>query len=313
VHPLRILRVLVLALVFPPSISAGATLALNRDFVKANMNRATIRVSLHVHHRSSVHSIKKGGDDGDIHLAVVSDDVRLPLVAEMMNIRAFPGVIESLKNLSADKPVDATGVWRIWFEHPGEEDQIQGKKIPPPHDSNPDHVFEIHPVTSFAGEDLREKGFVPIAHEKKLYEAYTAKKVFGRFEKLRATIFATDTAIMIDSVQVGYNYSHFYLEPVGAVKKTQDALFVLANVYDTEDPEGPVVRKIRMVFVQGSPPARALLNLQTGERLHVLGMPRVNLREVWEIVKAANEEEVEVALPYEMIVVGIYPEDESEN
>src|SRR5436305_11964439 len=62
------------------------TLALKKDFVNANKDRATIKVSLHVdHHLKDPHPIKSSGDDGDIHMAGRSDDVRLPLVAEIMN------------------------------------------------------------------------------------------------------------------------------------------------------------------------------------------------------------------------------------
>ena len=43
-----------------------------------------------------------------------------------------------------------------------------------------------------------------------------------------------------------------------------------------------------------------------GDKLHVLGIPRVNLNKVFEIAsKLAIDEEQDDALPYEMIIVAV--------
>jgi hypothetical protein len=308
-------RALALALALGLSLagraSRAAVLVLEEDFVERHMNRATIRVNLRVDvHPKGPHGIKRGSDDGDIHMAGRSADVRLPLVAEIMNARSFQAVLDALKQTSSNVPVEVHGVWRVWFEHPGKGMQIQGATVPKPATSNPDHVFEIHPLTRFDGLDLRQS-LVRIAFEEKQFEAHEAQRAFGQYEKLKARLSATDEGIHIDTRQAGFNYVEFFLEPVGEVETRQDALFVLAHAYDISDLETPVTAAPRrMVFVRGSPPARALEELSEGNLLHVLGEPRVNLREVMEILEGADGEVMQVALPYEMVIVGIYPDEE---
>jgi hypothetical protein len=62
----------------------------------------------------------------------------------------------------------------------------------------------------------------------------------------------------------------------------------------------------RMVFVKGSKPADAVKDLKKGGKLHVLGIPRVNLNQVFAIASGLKgDEEYSDALPYEMIIVAI--------
>jgi hypothetical protein len=287
----------------------AATLALQKDFVKKIKARATIPVTLHVDvHPQRPHRIAKGADDGDIHMAGRADEVRLPLVAEIMNAKSEAEVIKLLDQTSGSKPVDVRGVWRIWFEHPGRQAQIQGMKTAIPTTSNPDHVFEIHPITVFGSGDLK-KSLRPIGEGDAKYLAYDAKTAFKAYERLQATVSATNTAVMIASSKAGHNYVEFFLEPVGDVRSLNDALFVLANVFDASEPDDPVTPEPRrMVFVKGTEAADELASLPEGERLHVLGIPRVSLQDVWEIVVRRKGEETSVRLPYEILVVGVFPE-----
>ncbi len=62
----------------------------------------------------------------------------------------------------------------------------------------------------------------------------------------------------------------------------------------------------RMVFVKGTPPADALNGLGKGSRMHVMGIPRVNLTEVVAAAKAGKT--VNTRLHYEMIIVAVFPE-----
>lgn len=68
-------------------------------------------------------------------------------------------------------------------------------------------------------------------------------------------------------------------------------------------------RKRRMVFVEGTPPAEAVKDLQTGDCLWVLGIPRLNLALLNYRVNQAREDNrapLSWNLPYEIIVVGVY-------
>jgi hypothetical protein len=61
-----------------------------------------------------------------------------------------------------------------------------------------------------------------------------------------------------------------------------------------------------MIFVKGSAPADAVKDLKKGNKLHVLGIPRVNLNLVYAIASGLQgDEEYSESLPYEMIIVAI--------
>jgi hypothetical protein len=292
---------------------ADVTLALNTEFVKKYRNKATITTNLRVDvHPKSPHAIAKSGDDGDIHMAGRDTVILLPLVAEILNARLETDAVQLLTQTSGEQPLSVTGVWRLWFEHVGKKNQIQGKPVPVPATSNPDHLFELHPLTSFGGVDVLDS-FAEIKNDKitppKVYEAYAASKAFPYYEDIDATIQASDSAITIASSQSKFNYAEFVMELAGKPKDVGDGYMVLANIYDTEDLEEPLTSEVRrMVFVKGTSAADELLKLSKGDTLHVLGIPRVNLSEVFAIASKHGTDAVEVKLPYEMIVAAILPE-----
>lgn len=289
---------------------ADMTLALNQTFVNKIKNKATLVTSLNVDvHPNTPHTVKSSGDDGDIHMAGRDSIFKLPLVAEILNARIEPLAMQKLKLTSPDQAVNVTGVWRIWFEHPADTNQIQGKPVPAATTSNPDHVCEIHPITNFAGVDVLNS-FVEITDKNgKAYEAYPASKAFPYYDSIEATVQASNTAIMITSVKSKFNYTEFVIELAGKVKDVGDGFLVLAQIFDKDSLDEPVVSGVRrLVFVKGTPAADKLLTLAKGEKLHVLGVPRVNLNEVAAITTKNGKKPVDVKLPYEMVVAAVLPE-----
>ena len=288
--------------------NADMTLALNKTFVNKIKNKATLTTNLNVDvHPTTPHAVKSSGDDGDIHMAGRDSVFKVPLVAEILNARIEPLAMQKLKLTSPEQPVSVTGVWRIWFEHPATTNQIQGDPVTKPANSNPDHVCEIHPITKFSGVDVLNS-FVEIKDNNKVYEAYTASKAFPYYDDIEATIQASDTAIMITSVKSKFNYTEFVIELAGKPKDVGDGFLVLAHVFDKDNVDEPVTADVRrMVFVKGTPPADRLLTLAKGDQLHVLGIPRVNLSEVFAITSKNGKDAIGVKLPYEMIIAAILP------
>ena len=294
---------LILAFVAP---SFGQTaLVLKNAFIEANKNKATMSITLEVDHvLKKVHKIGRGGDDGDIHMSGRSSDVGLPLVAEVMNagLNVERTVLADARNADGGNTVAVSGVWRIWFEHPG-GDQIQGDDVPMPTDTNPDHVFEIHPISNFGGDSATDS-FVPIPG----YTAYDAQTAFTAYEKLRATIQSTDTSTTISASKTGFNYAEFTIQLAAAPTPSDDGGFlVLAKVM--QDSEEPVVDELRrMVFAPNTPPAAVIANCTTGATLHALGIPRVNLERVSFLTAQQPGQSFQTQLPYELVIVGIYPD-----
>ena len=306
----RFVCALMASLFAATQLQAG-TLVLSRKFVQDNKDKATITVQLEVdEHLTRPHKIGKGGDDGDIHMAGRADEVKLPLVAEILNAGAKnqQSSLQSVNQSSPDKKIAVTGVFRLWFEHPSPGQMVQGNSVPKPANSNPDHVFEIHPITQF-GNDSDLLSFAPIENDKKTqkYQPYPAETAFPKYEALKSTLKNNGTAISITSTKAGYNYTEFIMELAAKPTQVSDGSLVLATVFDVSDEEEPVVEGLRrMVFVKGTGPANAVAKLGKGDRLHVLGIPRVNLSEV--LAAAKQGQTISTRLPYEMIIVAVLPD-----
>jgi hypothetical protein len=303
VPKLRSVFALVVTLWLLACCAWAETLVLSAHFVNDYKDKATISANLEVDvHPQTPHSISSGGNDGDIHMSGRADEVGLPMVAEIVNARKESAALTLLKATAQGTTVPVKGVWRIWFEHLGKEDQVQGNAVDVPDTSNPAHLFEIHPITQF-GDDAVLDGFVQIPG----YTAYPAHVAFPFYEKDPATISTSDGSVTITSGEGKYNYAEFVIELAGAVQADgDDGLFVLANVYDTSDEEEAVTKDARrMVFVKGTDPGTQVLTKSKGDRMHVLGIPRVNLSEA---MAMATEESTPTNLPYEMIIVAVLPD-----
>ena len=303
---------LITALVASPSICrAEITVALSKSFVNKYKDKATIPTTFEIDkHHNSPNPIGSGSDDGDIHIAGRDNVVKLPMVAEIINGAREQTALDFLLQSAAGDKVPLIGVWRLWFEHPGSENQIQGEAVGLPKNTNPDHIFEFHPVVKFGNFDVLNS-FVPIKAEDEDAEftGYEAEKAFDAYEKRPGTITRSKTAIMITSNKAGYNYANFQIRLAGKPKDVGDGYIVFANIYNANAKanDDPVVEESRrMVFVKGSAPADAVKDLKKGAKLHVLGIPRVNLNMVFAIASGLQtDEEYSESLPYEMIIVAI--------
>ena len=286
----------------------AGTVTLKRAWVETYKNRATIDVSLIVDHAHKKPNTPQ--NDGDIHVAGRAQQaVGLPMVAEVMNAaaasqQAAVSSVHQVEGTGQSTPV--TGVWRLWFEHPSASPQIQFAEVPPAGNTNPDHSFEIHPITKFGNNAVPQSfQFVPGG------TPHPAGAAFSSYEKLTVSLNASSSAVSITSPKAGFNYTEFFIEFVGPVQKLDDGgRVVLANVL--EEPNGePVAEKIRMIFVPGTLPAQQLASNppSEGDQWHVLGIPRINLEAIASFLGAAAKSSgtsaVNRKLPYEMIIVGV--------
>jgi hypothetical protein len=288
---------------------AEITVALAKGFVKKYKDKATIPTTFKIDkHHDAPNTIGTGSDDGDIHIAGRDSVVKLPMVAEIINGAKETTALDFLLNSTAGEEVSLTGVWRLWFEHPGSEDQIQGETVAKPKNTNPDHIFEFHPVVKFGDIDVFDS-FAPIENEEAEFRGYSAEKAFEGYEKRPGTITKSNTAIMITSNKAGLNYAEFQIRLAGKPKDVGDGYMVFADIYDAKAKanDDPVIEESRrMVFVKGTKPADAVKDLKKGAKLHVLGIPRVNLNLVYAIASGLEaDEEYSEGLPYEMIIVAI--------
>lgn len=308
---------LVVALILAPVCRADMVLSLEREFVKKYRDKATISTIFNVDalpKSRSAHQVGEGAEDGDIHMAGRDTVIQVPLVAEIINARMEKEAMDFIKRLTLGQAVDLTGVWRIWFEHLGQQPHIQGDPFPTPSSSNIAHAFELHPVTVFNSFNCLDS-FLPIVNKNtspvKKFKAYDTDKAFTLYEKLRIEIANDGSKIALRAGLGQLNYAEFVMELAGKPKVVTDGLIVPAKVYEVGEGDAPrVARNRRMIFAKGSPPADEVRNLVKGDRLRVIGIPRVNLNKVYSIAQSlAPNEKYLGPLPYEMIIVAVIPEE----
>lgn len=292
------------------SVQAG-TITLKRAWIEQFKDRAIIDASFTVDHAHKKPNAP--ANDGDIHVAGrAPKEIGLPMVAEVMNASNDQPAV---KLIHADEGggqfIPVTGAWRLWMEHPpGSGVQTQFDPVPPAANTNPDHCFEIHPLTKVGGNDL-VSSFQPIPG----FTPKDAQAAFDSYEKLSVTLRVSTTAVTLDSQKGAFNYVLFALRALGNPTKLQDGGFaVMCDVAtDTGDQDQAIAQNIRMIFVPGTEPWKKVsAGFSAGDEMKVLGIPRINLNAVSTFINAAGKNAGGAAgvtrkLPYEMIIVAVEP------
>jgi hypothetical protein len=285
------------------SVFATIEITLKNDFIEQYKDRATISASFIV---DKAHQHPNPPEkDGDLHAAGRADEVGLPMVAEIMNAASQTAAVDAIHSVEGTgSPISLTGVWRIWCEHGGDSKQVQGEELQPFDTTNPPHVFQIHPITDFNSTSILGS-LHPIDKRFKTKDAETS---FVKYESLKSHITLNGDTTTITTTMAGYNYVEFVAVPLQNEHQATftDGTGVLATFYDLDG--RLLVHKRRIVFVKDSPEEKALKSLKPGEGMHVVGVPRVSLKLLSYRIQhhSENEEMLDWALPYEIVIVGFY-------
>jgi hypothetical protein len=290
------------------AVGGSGQVLLKNTFIEKYRNLVTITTDFKVDDaHPQPNPIGTSSQDGDLHMAGRSTDVGLPMVAELSNGRltAVADVEKEIHQANGTgTAVHLSGVWRLWMEHKSAEPMQQGDVVPVPANTNPKHVFEIHPVTAFSGTAVLET-FMPLRDDKdpsKHYQPTDAPTAFPRYEKEKLTVSRGTTFTSIDGAQVPYNYTEFLLEVAGQPAAVADGTFVFANVLDLQK-HALVPAPRRMVMVKGSRPEMLIAAAAAGKQFHVLAIPRVNLDALMRAVQPGKTGTVLGA--YEMIILAV--------
>jgi hypothetical protein len=287
---------------FAQDANTPIQLTLQNSFIETYKDRVTISdIDFTV---DQVHSHpNRASQDGDLHAAGRSDPVGLPFVAEIMNARDEPALVKRLNDLQgSSQTIKLTGVWRIWPEHGGISPQVQGADVQPATTTNPPHLFEVHPITQLGNVDVRDT-----LHGIDGYKYKDASDAFQRYEAVAFELDCASKTTTLHTKMVGFNYVDFAIQlsedPTHVVA---DGVSVLASILAGDDGD-QLVYKRRIWFVKDSEPYTKVMTMHTGDQLHVLGIPRVDLSLVsWRCKQAKTRPEVRTwNLPYEMVVVGL--------
>jgi len=276
---------------------------LDRSFIEAYKNRVTITVTFTVDVAAERPNPKMF--DGDLHFAGRAPEIGLRVVGEIINADKQDSAVALVHRAESTKvPLRLTGAWRLWPEHALGSRQEQGQPVEPLRNANPEHVFEVHPVIRIGGLSLLES-FVPVDG----YLPGDAERSFGIYETAEASLQVMPTRVTLTSASGLYNDVRFVMRLANERQQVvADGRFVAAAVLDLEG--NLLVDRVRMVFVKGTAPERAVRALRPGARLVVWGKPRVSFAELSRRIREAarNPRVLEETLPYEILVLGVYPE-----
>jgi len=275
-------------------------ITLKNAFIDKFQDRATIDASFTVDKAHKHPNPAK--KDGDLHIAGRAPEVELATVAEIMNAASQPAAVTAVHQAeSSHQPIAVTGAWRLWCEHGGDDKQTQGEALQPFDTTNPPHVFQIHPITK-----LKTASLVSSVHSVTGYVPKEADNAFLSYERIKCQMRVNADTTTLITTMAGNNYVKFVFKPTGAPDQLEDGTAVFGHVYSLDGEL--LLRKLRVIFIKGSTPEKALNSLASTEALQVLGMPRISLKLIaWRRNQATAKPEVLAwSLPYEMIAVGTY-------
>lgn len=274
---------------------------IHKSFIEAYKNRVGIHTTFTVD--KAMGAALPAALDGDLHFAGRAPQVALPIVAEITNAKDQQPAISLVHAVEGTgKPVKVSGVWRIWPEHTGKGEEDQGMAVAPIGSDNPDHVFEIHPVTQINDVYLLDS-YTPVNG----FKPGGAQRTFGIYEKAPCALRVNPKTVTIVTETGLYNDVEFTMELADEPQfVVSDGRFVIAAARDLDGKL--LVPRLRMVFTKGTPPERAVRLLKGGDRLHVYGIPRLDLAEISRRVRnrAADSTLLTRPLPYEILVLGVY-------
>lgn len=290
--------------------SGGVTIRLKKTWVDQYENAVVIKADDFL--VDAAHAKPNApSKDGDLHVAGrANESVFLPIVAEIANARSAPAAMQAIHEAEGtEEALPIEGVWRIWCEHSGISTQDQSKKAPRADGTNPDHVFEIHPVTKVDGKDITKATFKPIQG----FRPKDATQAFNHYEAIPCEIKEAGDYVHIRTKMAGYNYVRFAVTDVRGLQELEDGVSAFATIKaadaDADEPEY-LVKKLRVVAVKGTTAATALRRAATKrEAVTVLGIPRISLKLVKYRLEHAgsSEERLDWDLPYEMVIMAVSP------
>ncbi|HVR11571.1 MAG TPA: hypothetical protein VMW75_26240 [Thermoanaerobaculia bacterium] len=294
------------ALLLAGLLRAGAAQAeiqitLQTSFVEKYKDRATI---------DAVFTVDKAhprpnppASDGDLHAAGRAPEIGLAAVAEVMNAALQPEAVALIHQAErGGQPLPLRGVWRLWCEHGGDAEHVQGQPLQPATTTNPPHVFEIHPLLRVGDLDLTGS-LQPITG----FAYKDAAQAFHDYEQLSSHITTADGTVTVTTRMAGFNYVELVVrlneEPTHLLA---DGLSVRAAILDAAG--DLLVHERRIVAAAGTAPYARLKALHKGEALHAIGIPRIDLSLLsWRVANSARLPGVlDWSLPYEIVLVAAF-------
>ncbi len=173
--------------------------------------------------------------------------------------------------------------------------------------TNPDHVFEIHPLTMVGDNDVTHA-----IHDIKGYAPKDAKSAFKQIGNKTCKISSTKKTISFQTTVIGQNYIDMWIR-IDSVWEVEDGAFAYCTVLDSKfNPQNDNVNKkavsnrTRVVFVKDSENFKKVMQKNVGDFMHILGTQRINLAIISFRESASSNQPgvITSKLPFEIIAAG---------
>lgn len=254
-----------------------------------------------------VHSIQ---DDEDLHFDLENSPLQTPVVCELMNALSIPraavGSPAYWRNRFAGafhspSRITAQGVFRLWPDHASSGGAEEAEDRPT---SNPPHVVELHPLSSFAADGVSfdtRSSIAPITQDGEQF-AYKDPGRWGDMlsQTIRAHVIERGgrSFLELKTPQIGFNYWKLRAQVITGVRAARDGhRFTVRIVTPTRTYREPV----RCFTVVGSGADGSAARVQAGSEITLLAIGRMDLRTL------LQPGGYEGPMPVELCVFGINP------
>ena len=257
------------------------------------------KITLHENYQLlSIGKVKPAKEDGDLHTAGKIERIGLPIVAELMNSKFQKNVIQYLKRKLTDtlnNYLKLSGAWRIWKEHSLKNSQIQFRNFRI-WDSNPPHVFEIHPITKIDTFDLL-KSVIDI----KGYDYRSIKNFVDSVRIISLEISSSGKFIILKPSKIenwAANHLEFFFK-IKNVNRIADGTTLVGDIYNCVNTRKKLASNIRIHFIKNTDADIKLEKNKVGDMIHVAGISRLDLTKIDTKIKKKKV----IPLPYEFIII----------
>lgn len=308
---IRLLSMVVaLVLLITVAPVSAAELELRESFLQSQADKVITTITATVAHiGKNAHSLS---EDCDLHVPLRSRDLEIPILAEMKNACSMKPAGEpnsywsqKIYDETFGKAVSVSGVLRIWLEHPpsGAVAQVEGERVQPYVNSNPDHQVELHPLTQVGALDLRDHiKWIELNGQR--YEGYGPDKLITVLNKtitVQRTTHDGVSYVRLHGPKTGFNHWALSARVVGTPTTLSERLLLRLDVLNGNSVV-PGAISVPAVVVAGTEAFTKAQSLGNGNIIDFLALGRIYVPEVLSHVNSTPQD---ILLPLEFVLLDL--------
>lgn len=284
--------------------ATGAELRLRKRLLEVQQNRTLVTVTGEFDHvKQTVNPLK---DDCDLHAPIRADEISVAIVGEFMNACSRGLRPHDVEQTTENGRQTIKGVLRVWFEHPGDADEVLTEERPVPDytSSNPPHAVEIHPILSVGEQDFS----ATIGPIEKDGEEYAAKGLTQLRTLLRRKVtvqeFDGSDGEPYIGIESGCCLPNYFRLKAAVEAKPQPAAGG-GHVAEIRILRGNsvIAKSIRLFSIDGTEADNRFAKLTKGKRFSFWGITRLDLSRILKLAK--DDPGSPSAIPVEFVLLAV--------